>query len=53
MKTICALALMQEEEVEGSKRKPVFKAGHQSTRSSWKASDKPKEHQKTEDMSQK
>jgi hypothetical protein len=53
METICALVLMQEEEVEGSKRKPVFKEDHQSTRFSWKASDKPKEHRKTEDIDQK
>jgi hypothetical protein len=34
---VCALALMQEEEVESGKRKSVLKSEHYSSKSSWKA----------------
>jgi hypothetical protein len=53
MDTVCALALMQEEEAEGSKRKLVLKTDHQPVRSNWKSAEKLKDHKKADDSGQK
>jgi hypothetical protein len=53
METVCAHALMQEEEAEGGRRKSVQKADHQTPRSSWKAPDRMKDHKKVDDRNQK
>jgi hypothetical protein len=52
MEIVCALTLMKEEEAEGGKCKLVLKSDHPSTRSSWKAPNKLKDHKKEDDMGQ-
>jgi hypothetical protein len=52
MDAVCALALMQEDGAKGGKHKLVLKSDHSSTRSSWKAPKKLKDHKKADDVGQ-
>jgi hypothetical protein len=56
MDTVCALALMQKEEADNGKWKPVFKTDHSAINSNWKATQsahKGKDHRKSDDTNQK
>jgi hypothetical protein len=56
MDTICAFALMQEEEAESGKRKLVLRSDHFSPKPSWKSTqsaEKGKDHRKSDGTSRK
>jgi hypothetical protein len=56
MDTVCSLALMQEEEADSSKRKPMLKSDHTLSKSGWKSIqsvEMGKDNKKTDDVSSK
>jgi hypothetical protein len=56
MDTVCALALMQEEEADNGKHKPMFKTDHSATKTNLKitqSADKGKDNRKLDDTNQK